>query len=240
MEAETSYLGLLSFGDAGWGDEFLRGAWLTVQISVCGYLVGMLLGLIGAGAKLSGNRYALWAADLYTTVVRAVPELLLIILIYYTGTSALRSMAVGLGAGEDFQVNAFAAAVGALGFVQGAYTTEVFRGAILAVPKGQMEAARAYGMPAALRFRRVLFPLMMRYALPGLGNLWLIIIKESSLISVVGFSELLFSGKTAAAATKFYFFFFSITALAFLLLTVSSNVGIHFLERRVSRGVRRA
>ena len=169
-----------------------------------------------------------------------MPELLLIILLYYTGTTALRNLLVAIGFGEDVQINAFAAATGTLGFVQGAYTTEVFRGAMLAVPKGQLEAAKAYGMSAALRFERIMFPLMFRYALPGLANLWVSILKDSSLISVVGFTELLFTGKTAAASTKDYFFFYMVTAAMFLLLTVVSNVGIHFVERRLMRGVRRA
>jgi His/Glu/Gln/Arg/opine family amino acid ABC transporter permease subunit len=240
MAAEQPYLQLLGYGDEGWGDELLRGAWLTIQISVCAYLVGVALGLLGAGAKLSGKRWALWIADLYTTVVRAVPELLLIILIYYTGTSALQNLLGAIGFGEGIEVSAFGAAVAALGFIMGAYMTEVFRGAILSVPRGQMEAARAYGMPSSLRFRRILFPQMMRYALPGLGNLWLIIIKDSSLISVVGFYELLFSGKQAAASTRLYFFFYTVTALAFLVLTVVSMMGTHLLERRAGRGVRPA
>ncbi|MGE0119994.1 MAG: ABC transporter permease [Dongiaceae bacterium] len=237
---EPSWLDLLSLGDQGWGDELLRGAWLTLQISVCSYLVGMMLGLVGAGAKLSGHRWALWIADLYTTIVRAVPELLLIILIYYTGTSALQNLLGAIGLGEGIEVSAFGAAVAALGFIAGAYMTEIFRGAILAVPKGQMEAARAYGMPPTLRFRRILFPQMIRYALPGLGNLWLIVLKDSSLISVVGFYELLFSGKQAAASTRMYFFFYTVTALAFLALTVVSMIGSHMLERRAGRGVRSA
>jgi polar amino acid transport system permease protein len=236
----SSYLELLSFGDKGWGDEFLAGAWMTIQISVCGYAIGLVLGLCGAWAKLSGNKTSFWISEGYTTIVRAVPELLLIILLYYTGTTALRNLLVAIGFGEDVQVNAFAAAAGTLGFVQGAYTTEVFRGAMLSVPKGQLEAAKAYGMSGALRFRRIMFPLMFRYALPGLSNLWVSILKDSSLISVVGFSELLFSGKTAAASTKDYFFFYLATAAMFLLLTVMSNVGIHFVERRLMRGVRRA
>ncbi len=236
----SSYLELLSFGDKGWGDEFLTGAWMTIQISVCGYAIGMVLGLCGAWGKLSGNKVSFWISESYTTIVRAVPELLLIILLYYTGTTALRNLLVMIGFGEDVQVNAFAAAAGTLGFVQGAYTTEVFRGAMLSVPKGQLEAAKAYGMSASLRFRRIMFPLMFRYALPGLSNLWVSILKDSSLISVVGFSELLFSGKTAAASTKDYFFFYLATAAMFLLLTVMSNVGIHFVERRLMRGVRRA
>src|SRR5215467_14610359 len=191
METLAFYVKLLSYGDTGWGDEFLTGAWLTIQISVCAYLIGLGLGLLGAWAKLSGDRTAFWISESYTTIVRAVPELLLIILLYYTGTTALRNLLVAVGFGEDVQINAFAAAVGTLGFVQGAYTTEVFRGAMLAVPKGQLEAAKAYGMSASLRFRRIMFPLMFRYALPGLANLWVTILKDSSLISVVGFSELL-------------------------------------------------
>jgi polar amino acid transport system permease protein len=240
MAGETSYLGLLSFGDQGWGDELLRGAWLTIQISVCAYLVGMVLGLLGAGAKLSHSRVLRWIADIYTTIVRAVPELLLIILIYYTGTSALKQLLMGVGFGEDIDVSPFGAAVAALGFIAGAYMTEVFRGAILAVPKGQMEAARAYGMPASLRFRRILFPQLMRYALPGLNNLWLVLIKDSSLISVVGYYELLFNGKQAAASTRDYLFFYCVTALCFLVLTVVSMIGSYQLERRSTRGLRRA
>jgi polar amino acid transport system permease protein len=138
------------------------------------------------------------------------------------------------------QVNGFAAAVAVLGFVQGAYSTEVLRGAILSVPKGQLEAAKAYGMPPVLRFRRILFPLMIRYALPGLNNLWVNILKDSSLISVVGLSELVFQSKTAASSTKHYFFFYSAAGVIFLVLTNLSNTGIGFLERRVNRGVRRA
>lgn len=240
MAGETSYLDLLRFGDLGWGDELAWGAWLTIQISVCSYLVGMVLGLLGAGAKLSHNKFLRWIADIYTTIVRAVPELLLIILIFYTGTSALKKLLVSVGMSEGIDVSAFGAAVAALGFIAGAYMTEVFRGAILAVPKGQMEAARAYGMPATLRFRRILFPQLMRYALPGLNNLWLVIIKDSSLISVVGYYELLFAGKQAAASTRNYLFFYSVTALCFLALTVISMIGSNYLEQRSKRGLRRA
>jgi polar amino acid transport system permease protein len=240
MDAQKSYLDLVSFGDLGWGDELLAGLWLTIRISICAYLVGMVLGLIGAGAKLSGSRVARGTADLYTTIVRAVPELLLIILIYYTGTSALSQMLASFGLGEAVEVDAFAAAVAALGFITGAYMTEVFRGAILAVPKGQMEAARAYGMPPVLRFRRILFPQLMRYALPGLNNLWLVVTKDSSLISVVGAYELLFNAKQAAGQEKYYMFFYSVAALLFLVLTIASMLVSDQLERRAQRGQRRA
>jgi polar amino acid transport system permease protein len=231
---------LLSYGDCGYADEFLAGAWLTIQIAICAYLVGIGLGLLGAGAKLSGNRVLVLIGDVYTTIVRAVPELLLIFLVYYTGTSVLNGLFVAVGLGGAIQVNAFAAATAALGFIQGAFTTEVFRGAILAVPKGQMEAARAFGMHSVLRIRRILLPQMIRYALPGLGNLWLVVIKDSSIISVVGYSELLFSSVTAAASTRRYFLFYSVVGVAYLFLTVISMITSHFLERHASRGARRA
>jgi polar amino acid transport system permease protein len=240
MASSTSVLELLSYGDKGWSDELIAGAWVTVQISICAYLFGLVLGLVGAWGKLSGNKVTLGIAETYTTIVRAVPELLLIILLYYTGTSALHNLLVQIGFSESIEINAFAAVVATLGFVQGAYTTEVFRGAILSVPQGQMEAAKAYGMPPVLRFRRILFPLMFRYALPGLSNLWLTILKDSSLISVVGFSELGFSGKTAAASTRHYFLFYAATAVGYLILTTISNIGIHYIDRSMTRGVRRA
>jgi polar amino acid transport system permease protein len=240
MATWLSRLELLSYGDRGWGDELLTGAWLTLQISSSAYLVGICIGLVGAGAKLSGFRPALWIADVYTTIVRAVPELLLIILLYYAGSSALKSLLVQLGFGGGVDVDPFFAAVSALGFVQGAYTTEIFRGAILSVPRGQMEAARAIGMGTMLRFRRILLPLMMRYALPGLSNLWLNILKDSTLVSVVGFSDLLFTGKTAAGSTKLYFFFLSVTAVAFLVLNLWSNIVIYLIERRATRGFQRS
>ena len=235
-----TYLDLLSYGDTGWGDELLAGTLLTLQISFCGYLIGLGLGLLGAWAKLSGNRTMFLVSETYTTLVRAVPELLLILLLYYSGSEAIARVLALIGQGEQVQVNGFAAAVATLGFVQGAYSTEVLRGAILSVPKGQMEAAKAYGMPAVLRFRRILFPLMFRYALPGLNNLWVNILKDSSLISVVGLSELVFTSKTAASGTKHYFFFYTVAGLVFMVLTTLSNVGVGVLERRVNRGVRRA
>jgi len=235
-----TYLDLLSYGDKGWGDELLAGTLLTLQISFCGYLIGLGLGLLGAWGKLSGNRTSFLISETYTTLVRAVPELLLILLLYYSGSEAIARVLALIGQGEQVQVNGFAAAVATLGFVQGAYSTEVLRGAILSVPKGQMEAAKAYGMPAVLRFRRILFPLMFRYALPGLNNLWVNILKDSSLISVVGLSELVFSSKTAASGTKHYFFFYTVAGLIFMVLTTMSNFGVSYLERRVNRGVRRA
>ncbi len=238
--SDPTYLQLIGFGDVGWGPRFVDGLILTVEISLAGYAVGIVLGLLGVWAKLSGSAVARGIGLFYTTFVRAVPELLLIILLYYTGTSALENLLTQIGLVELFSVDPFVAAVVTLGFVQGAYLTEVFRGAILSVPRGVSEAGRALALRPAQRFRLLILPLALRHALPGMSNLWLAILKDSSLISVVGFSELLFTGKTAAGATKDYFFFFLFTAMLFLLLTAISNVILGAISRSVGRGHARA
>ena len=241
MNPESSLWSLMAYGDQGYGDEFVRGFLLTIQISVCSYVVAFLLGLLGAGAKLSANRGLNRLGDLYTTLIRAIPELLLILIVYYMGSRMVKAALVAMGlANEQFEINAFAAVVGSLGFIYGAYLTDVLRGAIQAIPKGQVEAARAYGMHAPLRFRRIIFPQMIRYAIPGMGNQWLNITKDSSLVSVVGAFELLFAAKSAASQTKDYLFFYSVGALCFLTLTVVSMVVLQQIERRAMRGVRRA
>ena len=241
MEPKPSLISLLGWGDAGWGDEFANGLLLTVQISVCSYFVAFLFGLLGAGAKLSHNRWANRIGDLYTTLIRAIPELLLILLLYYTGSNLLARLLVFTGlASEGVQISKFGAVTAVLGFIYGAYLTDVLRGAIQAIPKGQVEAARAYGMHAPMRFRRVIFPQMIRFAVPGMGNQWLNITKDSSLVSVVSAFELLFAGKTAASATKEYLFFYSVTGAIFLGLTIVSMVALTRIERYANRGVRRA
>jgi His/Glu/Gln/Arg/opine family amino acid ABC transporter permease subunit len=238
--AEPSYTELLGYGPNGWGDDLLWGAWETIQVAACAYAVGIVLGLIGAGAKLAGRRAAFVLSDIYTTVVRSVPELLLIIYIFYRAPVALQALARALGSDSTIDLDPFLAAVAALGFIVGAYTTEVFRGAILAVPSGQMDAAKAIGMSWWLRTRRILLPLMLRYAIPGLGNIWLGTTKEAALVSVVSLNELMNAGKQAAGWTKDYFFFYSIVALCYLVITLASMAGIARLERWANRGVRRA
>jgi His/Glu/Gln/Arg/opine family amino acid ABC transporter permease subunit len=241
MNPQPSLWSLMAYGDTGFGDEFLKGLLFTIQISISGYLVAFVLGLLGAGAKLHGSRWLYRTGDLYTTLVRAIPELLLILMVYYMGGRALTGLFVGLGvAGEDFQVTPYAAAVASLGFIYGAYLTDIFRGAIQAIPKGQIEAARAYGMHAPMRFRRIIFPQMIRYAVPGMGNQWLNITKDSSLVSVIGAFEMAFAAKSAASQTKHYIFFYSVGGLCFLCITIASMIVLQQIERRASRGVRRA
>jgi His/Glu/Gln/Arg/opine family amino acid ABC transporter permease subunit len=241
MDSEPSLWSLMAYGDAGFGDEFLRGLLFTVQISVCGYIMAFVLGLLGAGAKLHGNKALYRVGDLYTTFIRALPELLLILMVYYMGGRVLTQLFVGIGlAGADFQVSPFAAAVASLGLIYGAYLTDIFRGAIQAIQKGQIEAARAYGMHAPMRFRRIIFPQMIRFAIPGMGNQWLNITKDSALVSAIGAFEMAFAAKSAAAQTKHYIFFLSIGGLCFLCITIVSMILLQHVERRTSRGVRRA
>src|SRR5262245_36803624 len=167
--------------------------------------------MLGAGCKLSPHRWLNLLGDAYTTLIRAVPELLLILLIYYAGTSSLTRLLVFTGlASQDLQISPFAAAVASLGFIYGAYLTDILRGGIQAIPRGQIEAARAFGMRPPLRFQRIVFPQMIRYAIPAMGNQWLNITKDSSLVSVIGAYELLSAGRSAATATKQYIFYYSV------------------------------
>jgi polar amino acid transport system permease protein len=229
-------LDLLALEPPGWGGALLAGALVTLEIAAASFLVGLALGLAGASAKLSGSPALFWTAEAYTTVIRAVPELLLIILLFYAGSSTLSALLSSLGFGE-VEISGFAAAIGVLGVVSGAYQTEVIRGAIVAIPKGQIEATRAYGMPPFLRLRRVTIPVMLPVALPGLANLWMILLKDTALISVVGFSELLYVGKQAAGSTKHYLLFYLAVGAIYLAMTLGSNVVIRMVERQVRRGI---
>ncbi len=226
---------LLSFGNTGYGDELFWGAVRTVEIAVFAYAFGISLGLCGAMGKLSGGRWTKNILEGYTTLVRAVPELVLILLLYYAGTDGLNKILVSIGF-QPIVLNGLVAAVFVLGFVQGAYSTEVLRAAIQAVPIGQIEAAKAYGMSPFLRFRRVTLPAMLPYAIPGLANLWLNITKDSALISAVGFTELALATKQAAGVSKQYLMFYLVTAMIYLSITLFSNQIFGWLERRVRRG----
>lgn len=229
---------LLAWGDSGWGDEFARGFLMTLVVSLVAYLMSLGFGLLGASGKLSRNPYARLAANTYTTIVRSLPELLMILLLYFAVAGAAERGLKALGlVGRDFEFSAFWAAVFALAFVSGAFMTEVLRSAIQAVPKGQIEAAVSIGMPQRRIFWRIVFPQMMRHAVPGLGNLWLGMTKESALVAVLGtFSELLYTGYRAAGATKQYGFFYMVTAICFLFISLVSMLVITLVEKRVGRG----
>ena len=185
--------------------------------------------------KLSDIRPLRLLLELYTTAIRAVPELILIVGLYYAGMDGLNRLLVMLNL-PAFELNGFAVAVAVLGFVQGAYMTEVLRGAILAIPVGQIEAAKAFGMGPRLRFRRIILPALLPNALPGLANLWMSVTKDSALVAVVGYQELALATRLAGASTKHYFIFFLASALIYLTLTLVSNALFNLVERRVRRG----
>lgn len=228
---------LLALEPPGWGGALLTGAVTTVAISASAFAIGLVFGLFGAMGKLSGNRPVGLLLKLYTGTIRAVPELILIVGLYYAGTDGLNRLLLAL-AMPPVEVNGFVAAVAVLGFVQGAYMTEVLRGAILAVPAGQIEAARAFGMSPFLRFRRVTLPALLPNALPGMANLWMSVTKDSALVAVVGYQELALTTRLAGANTKQYFLFFLAAAVLYLVITLASNLVFHWLERRVRRGQR--
>lgn len=226
---------ILSFGEKGFGDELLRGTQYTLLIAVCAYLLGVVLGLLGASAKLYGGPVSRAIGGIYTSIIRSVPELVLILILYFAGTRGFNSL-LGLFGVGPVEVNATLAAIVVLGVVQGAYHTEVFRAAILAVPSGQIEAGRAFGMGRLLIFRRIIGPSMLPNAIPGLSNLWLIVVKDTALVAVVGNVELLSITASAAAFTKKYMLFYLATALIYLFITLISSYLIGLLERHYRRG----
>jgi polar amino acid transport system permease protein len=232
---QQTILELLSPYPPGWGGVLLLGAASTIAISAGAFLIGLVLGTAGALGKLSGNRLLRFILDLYTTAIRAIPELILIVGLYYAGMDGLNRLLTAVNL-PTFEMNGFAVAVAVLGFVQGAYMTEVLRGAILAISVGQIEAAKAFGMGPMLRFRRVVLPALLPNALPGLANLWMSITKDSALVAVVGYQELALATRLAGASTKHYFIFFLASALLYLALTLVSNLVFNLIERRLRRG----
>ncbi len=224
----------------GFGPSLLLGAGVTVLLAVSALGVGLVLGLLGAGAKLSGIGVLKVIGEAYTTVIRGLPELLVVLIIYFGSSGVLTAAAGWLGHDGFVELGPFAAGVIALGLTFGAYATEVFRGAILAIPRGQIEAARAFGMGRRLAFRRVMLPQVWRVALPGLGNLFLVLLKDTSLVSVIGLEELMRKSQIAVGFTKEPFTFYLVAAVLYLLMTAVASTAVHWAERRASRGLARA
>ncbi len=225
---------------SGYFASILQGALLTVGVSLAALLVAIVLGLLGAVAKLSGRRPLVALATLYTTLVRGIPELVLMLLIFYGGTIGLNHLLAAAGSKSSVDINPFLAGVLTIGFIYGAYMTETFRGAILSIPKGQMEAAWAFGMGPVRTFLRITAPQMVRYALPGFTNNWLVLIKATALVSLIGLKEMTYLAKQASAATREPFTFFLFAAALFLVYTSVSLWALRWLERRFSLGVKRA
>ncbi len=223
----------------GYLPSLLDGAWLTLQVALLSLLLALVLGLAGASARLSRTALLRVPASVYTTIVRGIPDLVMMLLIFYGGQIGINMVTDALG-WDYVDVNPFAAGVATLGFIFGAYFTETFRGAFLAVPAGQLEAGRAYGMSHWQVFHRILFPQMLRHALPGLGNNWQVMQKSTALVSIIGLSDITWLADQAGRSTHEPFLFYGVVCVFYLGLTTLSALVFGWLERRYSAGVRRA
>ncbi|MBB3742806.1 octopine/nopaline transport system permease protein [Rhizobium sp. BK591] len=237
--SQPGILELISFGSDGWGKALLAGAWMTILIALAGYTIGAVIGSFGAWAKISGGRSLRIAADAYTTVLRGIPDLLVIYLFYFGGSAVVTAVGRLLGAEGFLGFPGFLAGSLAVGVTSGAQFTEIFRGAFKAVHAGEIEAAIACGMGRLLRFRRIIAPLTLRHALPGMGNVWQVVLKESALVSITGVAELLRQTQVAAGSTGLPFDFYVIAGAIYLMISTGSGLFLRGAERHFSRGVRR-
>ena len=215
----------------------IRGVQVTVALALLSLLFAVLLGLLGAVAKQYGSAPIASLAKVYTTVVRGVPEFVMMLLIFYGGQMALNRVAQILGQAPP-DVNAFATAVLTLGFIFGAYFTETFRGAMMDVPKGQMEAAHAYGLSHGYALRRILFPQMLRLALPAAANNWLVLLKTTATASLIGLHDVMFMADQAGRSTSAPMAFYLVACAFYLVLTTGSGACLRYLNHRYSKGVR--
>jgi octopine/nopaline transport system permease protein len=229
----------LGFGERGWGPALLYGAVMTVLVSIAGLAIGAALGSLVAWSKLSGGRIAAAIGESYAAIFRGLPELLVVYFVYFGSSAALTGLDHLFGGQGFLGVPGFAAGALAVGVISGSYQAEVFRGAFLAIAKGELEAARAVGMGRWLSFRRIIAPQVLRFALPGLGNLWQVALKDSSLISVTGLSELMRTSQIAAGSTHQPFTFYVAGGALYLALTSVSDRVFEFAEARATRGMRR-
>ncbi len=213
---------------------------MTLQLAAGALVLGLILGLIGAAAKMSNSAIARWLAGVYTTLIRGLPELLIVLIIYYGSSGVLTYLASFVGHDEYIELSPYVAGVIALGITFGSYATEVFRGAMQAIPKGQIEAAQAMGMGRWKTFFRISLPQVWRIALPGLGNLFLVLLKDTALVSLIGLEELMRKTAIAISNTREPFTFYLIVAFIYLGLTIVTMAVMHYAERWANRGYKRA
>ena len=218
----------------------LSGTVVTVQLAVGSLILSVALGLAGASAKLAHNPISNRFASAYTTLVRGVPDLVLMMLLFYGGQQIVNDLGTVTGWWDYLEIDQFIAGIGSIGFVFGAYMTETFRGAILAIPRGQIEAGISCGMTNLTIFRRITWPQMVRHALPGFTNNWLVLIKATALVSVIGLHDLVWNASTAGRSVREPFTFMFAVLLIYLALTAISDIGLRWLDRRYSAGVRLA
>lgn len=223
----------------GYGPLLWEGTLMTVKLSILSLLLSFLIGLIGAAAKLSSNRLLSGTGTAYTTVIRGVPDLLLMLLLFYSLQGWLNTITESIKMAQ-IDIDPLTAGVLTLGFIYGAYFAETFRGAFLSVPTGQLEAGAAYGMSRWQVFQRILFPQMMRFALPGISNNWQVLVKSTALVSIIGLSDIVKNASDAGKGSREFFFFIAVAGLIYLAITTLSNFVLMWLERRYDVGVRSA
>ena len=227
---------LLAFGNTGWGDELFFATLMTIAVSITAMIIGFCFALIFTPLKLSKNKLLNFIGNSYTTIIRGVPELLVIYLLFFGGSGAVMYVASIFGYNKYIEINAFLTGSFAIGIISGAYSTEVFRGAIQSIDKGQFEASKVLGLKKPVHFFKVIMPQMLRLAVPNLSNVWQITLKDTSLISVTGLVEIMRQSYIAAGSTRDPLFFYSFAAVLYLLLTFLSMKLINRLENKYRRG----
>lgn len=223
----------------GYSQVIIQGTLVTLELAISSVVLALVIGLIGAGGKLSKSRVISGFFGCYTTLIRGVPDLVLMLLIFYGLQIVLNSVTESLGL-TQIDIDPMSAGIITLGFIYGAYFTETFRGAFMAVPRGQIEAATAFGFSGSQIFRRILFPAMMRFALPGIGNNWQVILKATALVSLLGLNDVVKATQLAGKGTYQPFYFAIVAGVVYLIFTTLSNGVLLWLERRYSLGVKRA
>ena len=226
----------LAFGDLGWGDELFFATLMTITVSILSMGLGLCLAIITVYAKLITNRITRFIANFYTTVVRGIPELLVIYLIFFGGNSVVMGVAKLFGYNGYIELNALTIGTIAIAFISATYSSEVIRAAYLSINRGQVEAAKALGLSKIQIFLKVMGPQIIRHALPGIGNVWQITLKDTSLISVTGLVEIMRQSYIAAGYTRDPLFFYSFAAVLYLFLTFLSMKMFNRLEKNYSKG----
>ena len=221
----------------GYLPSILEGTILTMQVAVSALVVSVILGLIGAIFRMSPSKPLAWSAEIYSTVVRGVPDLVWMLLLFFGVQMLINELFARMGM-QAPEINSFFAGVMTIGFIFGAYMTETFRGAIMAVPKGQMEAGLAYGMSPLRVFLRITFPQMVRFALPSFSNNWLVLVKSTALVSVIGLNDVMYRADTAKSITQEPFTVYAVVGCIFLAVTSVSDFALRRLEKRYSLGIR--
>ncbi len=219
----------------GYLPMILKGMIVTIEVALLSLLLSLFLGIVTASARLYGGTFARTLAATYTTIIRGVPDLVLMTLIFFGGQILVNHLGDKFGWGY-IDVDPMIAGIITIGFIFGAYMGETFRGAIMAVNKGQIEAGHAYGMTPLQVFIHITFPAMIRHAIPGFFNNWLVLVKTTALVSVIGLQDMVFNAKVAGDTLRQPFTFYVLVGFLFLLITAVSDLAMRWLERKYNVG----